>query len=284
MNPYSNFVGQSARLVQDAKTLPLGGFAPAPQPPIAPGAPKALFFAPHPDDESIGGGLALRLLRQANWNIINVAVTLGSLEERKVSRLAELRGSCDYLAFGLELPEPHGLDNVRAATRTSDSSNWARMVSIIVSLLEKHRPAAIFFPHQLDWNSTHVGVHLLVTDALQAARGLECYLVETEFWGELAKPNLLVEYAQAEVADLVAATSFHAGEVQRNPYHLLIPAWMQDAVRRGAERVGGQGRPAPSFVFAQLFQLRRWQGGQLQECQPGGRFLSASENPSVLFP
>jgi LmbE family N-acetylglucosaminyl deacetylase len=37
-----------------------------------------LIFSPHPDDECIIGGLALRLLREAKWNVINVAVTLGS--------------------------------------------------------------------------------------------------------------------------------------------------------------------------------------------------------------
>jgi hypothetical protein len=30
-------------------------------------------------------------------------------------------------------------------------------------------------------------------------------------------------------ADLIAATSLHVGEVVRNPYHLLMPAWQQDS-------------------------------------------------------
>jgi hypothetical protein len=96
-------------------------------------------------------------------------------------------------------------------------------------------------------------------------------------------PNLMVEYTEQDVADLVAATSFHVGEVQRNPYHVLIPAWMLDNVRRGAELVGGQGGAAPSFLFAQLFRLRGWTGSQVEDCLTRGRFLLASENPAALF-
>jgi N-acetylglucosamine malate deacetylase 1 len=283
MNPYANFVSDFAHLVSEGKSLPLGGLPPAPHPTPAADAPTALFFAPHPDDETIGGGLALRLLREAKWNVIDVAVTLGSLPERKAARWLELRNACQFLGFGLESPAPNGLDGVRPATRDKDPTAWTRMTGLVTALLEKHRPKVIFLPHELDWNSTHIGVHLLVMDALKAARGVPCHLVEMEFWGQMQTPNLMVEYPSEDVADLAAATSFHVGEVQRNPYHLLIPPWMMDNVRRGAELVGGQGGAAPPFLFAQLFRLRRWTGSQVENCLTRGRFLPASENPADLF-
>jgi LmbE family N-acetylglucosaminyl deacetylase len=283
MNPYSKLVSDLARLVAEGKSLPLGGFSPAPRPAPAADAPTALFFAPHPDDETILGGLALRLLREAKWNVIDIAVTLGSLKERKAGRWQELRNACQFLGFGLELTAPNGLDGVRPATRASDPAAWSRMVGVIAALLEKHRPKVIFLPHELDWNGTHIGVHFLVLDALKVAHDVPCHLVEMEFWGQMQTPNLMVEYTNDIVADLVAATSFHAGEVQRNPYHVLIPAWMMDNVRRGAELVGGQGGAAPAFLFAQLFRLRRWTGSQVENCFAGGRFLLASENPADLF-
>jgi N-acetylglucosamine malate deacetylase 1 len=283
MNPYSKFVSDVERLVAEGKKLPLGGFSPAPPPAPAADAPTALFFAPHPDDETIGGGLALRLLREAKWNVTDIAVTLGSLKERKAARWQELRNACQFLGFGLEATAPDGLDHVRPATRAHDVAHWSRMTGIIAALLEKHRPKVVFFPHELDWNGAHIGVHFLVMDALKAAHDVPCYLVETEFWGQMQSPNLMVEYTPEIVADLAAATSFHAGEVQRNPYHLLIPAWMMDNVRRGAELVGGQGGAAPAFLFAQLFRLRHWTGSQVESCFAGGRFLHASENPADLF-
>ena len=63
-------------------------------------------------------------------------------------------------------------------------------------------------------------------------------LVETEYWGQMHAPNLMVESSEADLADLLAALSHHIGEVRRNPFHLRMPAWMQDNVRLGAEVVG----------------------------------------------
>jgi LmbE family N-acetylglucosaminyl deacetylase len=283
MNPYTHFVSEFARLVTEGRALPLGGFPTAPRPVTAANAPTALFFAPHPDDETIAGGLALRLLREGKWNIVNVAMTQGSLPERKAERFQELQHACAYLGFGLVQTAPTGFDKVRPATRTQDPVLWQKMVKTISEILRQHHPRAIFFPHELDWNGTHIGVHDLVMDSLRACPELKCYLVETEFWGQMQSPNLMVEYTAQDVADLVAATSFHVGEVKRNPYHLLLPAWMQDNVRRGSELVGGQGKAAPSFMFAQLYRLRRWNGSQVEECFTGGQFLPASENAAALF-
>ena len=95
---------------------------------------------------------------------------------------------------------------------------------------------------------------------------------------ELATPNLMVESSIDDVADMMTALSFHVGEVQRNPYHLLVPAWMQDNVRRGGELVGGQGGAAPDFSFCTLYRLRRWANGRLEKIYEGGRSLPASES------
>ena len=283
MNPYTKFVADVSRVVTEGRTLPLGGLTPAQRPDVASDAPKVLFFAPHPDDETIAGGLALRLMREAKWNIINIAVTQGSLPERQGPRLEELRAACHYIGFGLETTAPGGLNGVRPTTRAKDPQAWTKMVEIIAGLLEKHRPKVIFFPHQLDWNQTHIGTHLLVMDALKIAKNFHGYVLETEFWGQMQSPNLMVEYSAADVADLVAATTFHVGEVKRNPYHLLMPAWMQDNVRRGAELVGGQGGAAPAFMFAQLFRAQKWDGAHTEQFFAGGRFLPASTDPATLF-
>jgi hypothetical protein len=81
----------------------------------------------------------------------------------------------------------------------------------------------------------------------------------------------------------MTATSFHVGEVRRNPYHVLLPSWMEDNVRRGAELVGGQGQGAPDFIFATVYRLRRWENGAWKDLPGKGRFLSRSENPASLF-
>jgi hypothetical protein len=96
-------------------------------------------------------------------------------------------------------------------------------------------------------------------------------------------PNLMVESSARDVSDLIAALSFHVGEVKRNPYHLRMPAWLMDNVRRGGELVGGQGAAAPAFTFATLYRLRRWENGEFVRVLEKGRFVSAvDEVQSVL--
>ncbi len=130
----------------------------------------------------------------------------------------------------------------------------------------------------------HIGTHFLVIDALkQLPAEFECFVVETEFWRAMASPNLMVESSARDVTDLVTALSFHVGEVRRNPYHLLLPAWLQDNVRRGAELVGGTGGAAPEFTFATLYRLSRWTRGRLESSSTGGRQISLKQDPAELL-
>jgi len=284
MNPYHDFVETYARLAREGKSWPLGGFPNCPKPEIAKNAPVALIFSPHPDDEVIIGGLALRLMRQAGWKVINIAVTQGSNKERQAERWQELKQCCDCIGFGLEATGPCGLERVTLKTRQTDNIYWTSMVHVIAGILKKHQPKAIFFPHELDWNSAHIGTHFLVMDALQhMPADFTCHSVETEFWGQMPSPNLTVELGPVELGDLITALTFHVGEVKRNPYHLSLPAWMMDNVRRGGELVGGQGGAAPDFVFATLYRLRQWKEGALHHTYEGGRHLGMDQDPTSLF-
>jgi hypothetical protein len=93
----------------------------------------------------------------------------------------------------------------------------------------------------------------------------------------------MVEVSAADLADLIAALTFHVGEVRRNPYHLTLPAWMVDNVRRGGEVVGGQGGAAPDFTFATLYRLRRWSGREMEKVFEGGKALGCRQNAAELF-
>jgi LmbE family N-acetylglucosaminyl deacetylase len=283
MTPYHQLVAGLARLLNEAKNYPLGGFAPLPRPTLAPDAPKALIFSPHPDDEVIIGGLALRLMRESGWRIINVAVTQGSNKARQAARWEELKNCCQHIGFELIQTAPTGLEKINPKTRNQEPQHWQQCVTVIAQILQREQPRAIFFPHEADWNSTHIGVHQLVMDALRTLPGFACDLVETEYWAPMAAPNLMVEISAQDLGDLITALTFHVGEVQRNPYHLSLPAWMMDNVRRGGEVVGGQGGAAPDFTFATLYRLRAWRDGQAQAKWEGGRFLSLAEKPHLLL-
>lgn len=256
-NPYRGWVEALVRHQAKGAALPLGGFpAPRVARPKA-RAPKVLIFSPHPDDECIVGGLALRLRREQGWRVVNLAVTLGSRVDRRAERTRELEAACAYLGFELELAGGKGLEQVTEANRQSDPQSWAGKVEVIREVLQRHQPRVIMVPHAGDAHPAHVGTHLLVRDALARVPGFSGAVVETEFWSPMAEPNLMVEIRSREVADLVAALACHAGEVRRNPYHLRLPAWMQDNVRRGAERLAGPGQAAPGYSFAVLYRVTR---------------------------
>ena len=278
------FVGQFQKLFKQGLTLKVGKDSSDARQNIPASAPNVLIFSPHPDDECITGGLALRLLREAKWNVVNVAVTLGSNRARKPARRRELQNACAALGFGLIIPSGCGLDGINPDSRGNNSANWRAAGKTIAGILTEQKPRVIFIPHENDVHPAHVGVHWLVLDALKTLPGsFVCSIVKTEFWGQMISPNLLVQIGARDLADLVAALAFHAGEVRRNAYHTRLPAWMLDNVRRGAELVGGRGAKAPDFAFATICRLQAWRGGRLQTIFRGGKFLSAAQNAASLF-
>jgi LmbE family N-acetylglucosaminyl deacetylase len=278
------FVALFQKLVKQGQSLKTGKISSSTRPKIPSNAPNVLIFSPHPDDECINGGLALRLLREAKWNVVNVAVTLGSNRARRAARRCELQNACASLKFGLVVPGARGLEDINPDTRAKKTALWQAAVKTIAGILAAQQPRVIFLPHENDVHPAHVSVHWLVRDALKMLpRDFACYVVETEFWGQMADPNLVVEVGAKDLADLIAALSFHIGEVKRNAYHARLPAWMIDNVRRGAELVGGRGAKAPNFTFATIYRLQKWRGGKLRKIFRSGKMLSAAQNAAGLF-
>jgi LmbE family N-acetylglucosaminyl deacetylase len=278
-NPYLAWITQLDDWAKAGRTLSLGGAALPPPPAANPGTAKVLLFSPHPDDECIIGALPLRLGRDAGFQVVNIAVTLGSNAARQIPRWLELQQACSSLGWATECAVPGGLARITPKARAEEPAHWRQAVTAIQTVLLRHQPRFVVFPHAADWNASHIGTHALVMDALATLpAGFCCGLIETEFWGAMAAPNLMVESTVAEVADLVAAIALHVGEVQRNPYHLTLPAWMQDNVRRGGEIVGGQGGAAPDYRFATLYRVGMWRDGA--RCEPPAgikRFLAAGQ-------
>ena len=283
-NPFLDFVSLHALLFRQGKSLKTGKAPSRPRPKSKPGAPTALNFSPHPDDECIVGALALRLQREAGFKVINVAVTLGSKVPRRRTRLKELTNACKSLGWGMELVKPGGLDRITPTARLQEPEHWETAVRATAALIWRHRPKVILLPHVHDWHLTHIGTHWLVMDALRALpASFRCKLVETEFWGQMTTPNLLVESSVRDVADLMAAWACHAGEMKRNPYHLRLPAWMMDNVRRGAELAGKTGGKAPDFTFGTLYRLGVWQSQARKEIAPQNPFVGSTANLKRLL-
>jgi LmbE family N-acetylglucosaminyl deacetylase len=283
-NPYDALITGYLELLgtaADPKTT-------ARRPPVrAPDEPQrtVLLLSPHPDDECLVGGLALRLRRELGCRVVNLAVTLGSRPERRAARWQELEAACALLDFELLAAAEGGLAEITPAGRRARPEDWAAAAGQVARCLYDLGPDMIFMPHEADWNQTHVGVHHLTLKALRRLPAdFACLVVETEFWGMMASPNLMVESPARDVADLVQALACHAGEIARNPYHLRLPAWMIDNVRRGSELVLGQGASAPSIAFATLYRLGRWSEGMLRPVIPSSACLGGGADLAQEIP
>lgn len=284
-NPYRELLESTATMLNAGKEWPLGGFPFPEHPPVAADAPEVLLLSPHPDDECIVGGLALRLMREKGFRVVNAAITLGRIPERRAGRWEELTNACRYLGFELLGLQEGGLERVNPTTRAEDPTHWEGLVGQMTRLLETRRPRVILFPHASDQNTGHMGVQRLVEDALiRLDSDFVVDAAETEFWSPMRAPNLLLEIGIEDATSLLTALSFHVGEVQRNPYHLRTTAWWVDNVRRGGEIVGVQGGTPPDFAFGVNYRWRRWEQGAWRNHWDQGVFLGKDADLDQLWP
>lgn len=227
---------------------------------------KIAIFSPHPDDEILSGGLALRLQLENNCSIHNIAITLGSLPSRKLPRRRELAKALDFLGWsGVVLPE-----------------KWSEKEKRVTSFLRKEKPSLVVAPHADDYHPTHTKTAALTKKVLARAK-FTGPVAWAEYWAPQAKPNLLVGVPRALLLRQVQALTFHKGEVQRNPYHLLLPAWQMDSVRRGSEWLAGKGAVGAPFVFGQLYRLEWWQNGKPLRKELSARILGPNSDVSDLI-
>ena len=225
--------------------------------------PCALLLSPHPDDECLTGLLPLRLLREQNWQIINIAMTLGSSLVRRAGRKHELAKACAILGFACALPEEDGFSNVNEATREGNPAFWGQMVSRLRAMIAQIQPQLIIMPHAADYNTTHMGTHGLGFDAMaRLGREFTCAVALTEYWQPMDEPNAMIGASEKDAAALLLALSCHAGEVARNPFDRHFPAHLIDNVRRGSERIRGQGAAGARMDFASLYKLGIWLNGK----------------------
>lgn len=225
-----------------------------------------LILSPHPDDESIVGSLALRLLQENNAHVVNVAVTLGSKKERQKARLKELQNACELLEMDLDLL----------------SDDWTKKARELKELIHKYQPHLILAPHLKDHHPTHIKTSKLLQKVLKNAK-LTTLVAWTEFWGAQEKPNCLIEVPM-EILDLqMRALQMHKGEVARNPYQLRLPAWMMDNVRRGGEIISNVGGEVPQFPFGVIYQLQLFKNGKYSAAKLSTPFLSNLADLGQIF-
>jgi len=245
--------------------------------------PCALIFSPHPDDECLLGAMPLRLKREQNWRIINIALTLGSNTERRGARKVELAKACAVLGFDSILSDADGFSGVNEITRKENPAAWQIMTVRLGEIIAHYKPQAIFLPHAHDLHPAHIGTHLLGLDALaKQVSAFTCAVLECEYWHPLEEPNLMIGIAENEASALLSALSCHAGENARNPFDARFPSYLIDNVRRGSERIGGKGVPAAPMDFAMIYKFGLWKNGKILPSALE-RIIGTDESVSELF-
>lgn len=228
---------------------------------------RVLIVSPHPDDECITSSLALRLKYENNALVMNVAVTLGSKIERQKARAVELRKACRYLNFKNEI-----LDE-----------NWPTKEKELRKIILKFKPNLIIAPHQMDHHPTHIKTSKLLKKVLQSTRLPSTLIAWSEFWAPISRPNLMLEVPKDIVHLQMIALTKHAGEISRNPYHLRLPAWMMDNIRRGSELISGLGSESPKVPFGVLYQLQILQDKKFSKAALTFPFLSSHADIGQIF-
>ncbi|HTJ95574.1 MAG TPA: PIG-L family deacetylase [Pararobbsia sp.] len=266
------------------RRLPLASEHAAPLTPrrVDPARPLIAIVSPHPDDECIVGGLPLRLRREAGYEVLNIAATLGSNIERRDERWTELTYACNVLDFAAVDPKFVDRLPLHVKRRESEPDTWRRDVARLAEVFAECQPAIVLCPHANDGSASHIGTHALTLDAL-SVYGKPVWLVQSEFWGTMASPNLLIELASNDVATLLRALVCHRKEVERNPYHLKLTSWLADSVRRGGETVFGAGLEPPSYDFGAVYRVDRWNGRALDAVDWRGA-VAKGESLLTYFP
>lgn len=243
-----------------------------------PPRPWALLLAPHPDDECIMAVPALHLARRHGFNVIACAVTLGSDARLRPVRAREFARACTVLGFARMIVARAGLSGLDPELARRCPAYWLRYASAIRRILERVRPAIVVCPHGDDWHPVHVATYQLLLGALvRMPRSYQPYVILTEYWHPMRTPNLLLEVDSGTIARLLHALAQHRSQVSRNPYHLLLPAWLMDNVRRGAELVGGPGAQHPGFKFGVLLRVLVWRAGRLRAIPVQQRIVRATD-------
>lgn len=225
-----------------------------------------MILSPHPDDESIIGSLPLRLMHENNAHIINVAVTMGSNKKRQKPRLKELQNACELLEMDLDVL----------------SEDWNQKAKELKSLIAKYQPQLILAPHLNDHHPAHIKTGKLLQKVLKTSK-ITTLVAWTEFWGTMTKPNCLIEVPEEILELQMKALVMHEGEVSRNPYHLRLPAWMMDNVRRGGEIIDNTGGEAPQMAFGVIYHLQLFKNAKLTDVKLPTPFLSSLADLGQIF-
>lgn len=156
--------GNKASFFQHAQPLPLAGIS------------SAVVMAPHPDDESLGCGGTIALLRQNGVPVSVIFVSDGSMshpssKKYPTDRLVALREKEAINALqilGVEASSVRFLRLKDGAVPMRGEPDFAEGVDAIFKAIKTLQPAALFVPWRRDPHKDHRATAAMVQAALES--------------------------------------------------------------------------------------------------------------------
>jgi LmbE family N-acetylglucosaminyl deacetylase len=233
-----------------------------------------LHVSPHPDDELIGAPATLMALRDAGFEVLNLALGLGSEPRERGRRAAELAEASRRAGFGLLVAEPPVA--LSAAGASPGAEEAAR--EHVAGALEQHAPALVVSPWAHDRHPSHELVGRAVRDALAASADPPPWWT-WGLWAALAEPTLFVPFDDDRLAEIDSCLAAYAGEIERNDYRRLVAARASANAILGTETVFGFGSRARPGPYAELLselvhRAGRWLAGARRMLDPDDPFAA----------
>jgi LmbE family N-acetylglucosaminyl deacetylase len=157
---------------------------------------SVLVIAPHPDDEVIGCGGAIRSRIQSGARVTAVFLTSGELGLKHLARDKARRireREAGQAAAVLGLAELHFLrqpDWILAVHATAAAR-------ALQPVLESTRPKVVYLPHPSDGHPDHQASLAILGAALRRCRNLKPELLGYEIWTPLTAHDVVVDITKA---------------------------------------------------------------------------------------
>jgi LmbE family N-acetylglucosaminyl deacetylase len=236
----------------------------------------ALVVSPHPDDEVLGCGATITLLRAAGWRITNLACSLGRLVDHE-RRRAELLEAATRIGIESRIARPLA----PIGSSDDEAAGVAAVRGLVAAALDDSDAELVISPQLQD---LHHG-HEIVAAGVRAAlidRATTWWMYG--LWHELSMPTLYVPFDDATLTTVTYALDAYAGEIARNGFDRLYPARAIAAAVQGSERVFGFGAVSASTepyaeLFTEVFRTNAtWRLGAPRVLDVAAPLVESSDN------
>lgn len=235
--------------------------------------PTVLHVGPHPDDEILGAGGALRALATNGWQVHNLACSLGRPADHQ-RRRNELLCAAEKVGFETTIMNPP------AKISSGDDLEQSEEViaDAVAELVTRTTADIVVSPHPHDGHHGHEVVARGVCRALSTMGDAGPRWWMWGLWSDLPFPSIYVPFGDSIMAELCQGLAEYVGENARTPYDVLHPARAAAYAVLGPERVFGFGSATASEQpYADLLtEVRRvddrWYLGRPRVLDPADPF------------